>query len=58
MAVEQRRRGHEADLVFRLVFGALRPCAQVCHGCPGTSCSAAGEKSLRDVYVNVKKFRP
>ncbi len=58
VAVEQRRRGHEADLVFRLVFGTLRPCAQVCHGCPGTSRSAAGEKSLRDVYVNVKKFRP
>src|SRR3989441_4959793 len=57
VAVEQRRRRDEADLVFRLVFGALRPCAQVCHGCPGRS-SPAEEKSLRDVNVNVKKFRP
>src|SRR6266699_6593528 len=45
VSIEQRRRRDEADLVFRLVFGALRPCAQVCPGCPGTSSPAEEKKA-------------
>src|SRR6266545_4909199 len=54
VAVEERRRRHEADLVLRLVFGVPGG-TQIGHGCPNASGSGWRKGRLLDVYVNVKR---
>src|SRR5438874_5846823 len=57
VAVEKRRRRHEADLVLRLVFGVPGG-TQIGHGCPNASGSGWRNARLLYVYVNVKRAPP